>query len=137
MGDSSPRRYPIIKGNGPLPDGVISRNTTHRVSRRATQPGTKPIALPAATQVSDPGLRTSRQYGLVYQLPPVLLRVYHQLGIDLEQLNGTTGADLLPLAATFVINRDRCIVCAEINENHTQRLDPVDIIAELVELSTK
>ncbi len=84
--------------------------------------------------VSDTGLRTSRQYGLAYQLPPALLRVYHQLGIDLEQLNGAAGADLLPLAATFVINRDRQIVRAEINEDYTRRLDPVDIIAELVEL---
>ncbi|GAB5561030.1 MAG: peroxiredoxin-like family protein [Synoicihabitans sp.] len=87
--------------------------------------------------VSDAGLATTSRYGLTYQLPPQLIRVYQQLGIQLDRLNGDAGADQLPLAATFVIDRNRHIVRAEINEDYTRRYDPIDILATLVEIASK
>lgn len=84
--------------------------------------------------VTDAGLKTTQQYGLVYEVSPALLRVYHQIGIQLDALNGEASANQLPLAATFVINSDRKIAHAEINEDYTRRYDPADILTTLVGL---
>ncbi len=84
--------------------------------------------------VADAGLRTTDQYGLVYQVPPALLRVYAQIGIELDMLNGGAGRNRLPLAATYVIDSDRRIARAEINDDYTQRYDPSEIIVSLAKL---
>lgn len=87
--------------------------------------------------VTDAGLRTAEQYGLVYAVPPALLRVYAQIGIELDMLNGDAGKDRLPLAATYVVGSDRKIARAEINEDYTQRYDPSEIVAALARLKAR
>lgn len=84
--------------------------------------------------VSDVGLSTTRRYGLVFTVPKSLLKTYRQLGIHLEDFNGTEAPDQLPLAATFVIGPDHRIARAQVNEDYTQRYDPADIVAALAKL---
>ncbi len=84
--------------------------------------------------VSDPGLAIARRFGLVYSIPARLQKVYRDLGIRLDELNGDSAANELPLAATFVIGQDHQIVRSEINEDYTERYDPVDILETLADL---
>jgi peroxiredoxin len=109
----------LIAVSPQLPDGALQTGVDHALDF--------PL-------VTDAGLRTTDQYGLVYKVPPALLRVYHKIGIQLDVLNGEAGADQLPLAATYIINSDRTIAHVEINEDYTRRYDPVEILATLVRL---
>jgi len=104
----------LIAVSPQLPDGSLQTGVDHALDF--------PL-------VTDAGLKTAQQYGLVYEVPPALLRVYHQIGIQLDVLNGEAGNNRLPLAATFVINPDRTIAHAEINEDYTRRYDPIEILA--------
>lgn len=106
----------LIAVSPQLPDGSLQTSVDHALDF--------PL-------VTDTGLKTAHQYGLVYEVPPALLRVYHQIGIQLDVLNGEAGDNQLPLAATFVIKLDRTIAHAEINEDYTRRYDPVEILATL------
>ena len=109
----------LIAVSPQLPDGSLQTGVDHALDF--------PL-------VTDAGLKTAHQYGLVYEVPPALLRVYHQIGIQLDVLNGEAGDNQLPLAATFVVNPDRSIAHAEINEDYTRRYDPVEILATLARL---
>lgn len=102
-----------------LPDASLVVETQHEL--------TFPV-------LSDVGLKTSRQFGLVYDLPKNLLRTYREFGIDLHATNGPDHGTQLPLAATYVIGSDRKILRAAIDEDPAHRLDPIDILETLARL---
>ena len=111
----------LIAVSPQLPDGSLQTRIDHALNF--------PL-------VTDAGLRTADQYGLVYNVPPTLLRVYAQMGIQLDVLNGDAGADRLPLAASYVIGSDHKIARAEINEDYTKRYDPSEIVVTLAKLKS-
>ncbi|WP_221031221.1 peroxiredoxin-like family protein [Actomonas aquatica] len=76
----------------------------------------------------DLGLKVSTRFGLTYPLPGRVRQVYRQFGIDLAQANGPAGDGQLPLAATYLINPDRTIRAASIDEDPARRLDPAEIV---------
>ena len=83
--------------------------------------------------LSDVGNQVARQLGLVFQIPEQLRPIYQNFGIDLPEHNGDETFEL-PIAATYVINRDGKVVYAFVNPDYTQRAEPADILAAVANL---
>ena len=83
--------------------------------------------------LSDVGNQVARQLGLVFQIPEQLRPIYQSFGIDLPEHNGDETFEL-PIAATYVINRDGKVVYAFVNPDYTQRAEPADILAAVANL---
>ena len=83
--------------------------------------------------LSDLENMVARRWGLVMQLSAEVQRAYARLGHDLPQVNGDESFQL-PLASTFVIDREGTIRFASIHPDHTGRTDPGEVIALLQRL---
>lgn len=79
------------------------------------------------TVLSDPGAEYAKSLGIVFTLPDTLKPIYAEFGINVEQHNGKERFDL-PLAATFVINKDGKVVFADVNADYTYRAEPSEIV---------
>jgi len=84
--------------------------------------------------LSDAGLKTSRQFGLVYVLPESLRPIYHSFGIDLVKQNGTDTYEL-PVPATYLVDRQGRIREAFVQVDYRQRLEPATAIEWLKKLA--
>jgi len=84
--------------------------------------------------LSDAGNGVSRRFGLVYQVPEWIRSLYVELGTDLPAFNGDHSWEL-PLAGTFVIDRNRRIVFAFADSDPSVRCEPDAILAALQPLS--
>jgi peroxiredoxin len=80
--------------------------------------------------LSDEGNAVADQYGIAYELAPVLRTVYTRLGHDLPRLN-KTGNWRVPLPATFIIGPDRRIVRAHVEPVAHRRLEPSEVVKTL------
>ena len=80
--------------------------------------------------LSDVGSETAKRYGLAYDLPEDLAAVYDKLGFDLQRVNGGHPRTL-PLAATYVIDRDGVVRWAFVDTDYTVRAEPAEILAAL------
>jgi len=81
--------------------------------------------------LSDLDSAVMKSYGLYFDVPPALTKVYRQrLGLDLEEFNGP-GRNGLPVPGTFVIGEDRRIVAASADTDYRRRMEPADVIAAL------
>jgi peroxiredoxin len=79
----------------------------------------------------DLGLAVARDYGLTYQLPEVLQRLYTEgLKIDLARYNGDESWQL-PIPATFVVDQAGSIVFASADPDYTVRPEPSDVVAAI------
>ena len=83
--------------------------------------------------LSDRGNGVARQYGIVFRLDETLLTAYDKFGIDVAETNGDQSFEL-PIPATYVVNSDRRISYAYLDVDHTVRMEPSDILAELKKL---
>ncbi len=83
--------------------------------------------------LSDVGNEVARAYGLVFQVPEALRRVYRSFGIDLAAENGDERFEL-PMPATYVLDTSGRVRLAFIDPDYTQRLDPATVVASLREL---
>lgn len=86
--------------------------------------------------LSDSGNKVARQFGIVYQLSPELVKLYQGFGINLAQSNGD-GSNELPLAATFVISTNGTIAYAFADADYKKRMEPSDIVAVLKRIAGK
>lgn len=68
-----------------------------------------------------------RKMGIVYSLPEELHPIYKDMGIDVLGIN-KNGTFEIPLAATFVINNSYEIIYRFVDEDHTKRLEPNDML---------
>ncbi len=73
--------------------------------------------------LSDPGNQVAAKFGLVHALPEDLRKIYLQFGIDPPRHNGDDSWTL-PLAARFIVDRERMIRYAETDADYTLRPDP-------------
>ena len=75
----------------------------------------------------DEANRLATQFGLAYKLPPDLVALYSQFGIDLVRYNGN---DLwsLPMPGRFVLDPKGNVVSAETNPDYTHRPEPSEIV---------
>jgi len=80
--------------------------------------------------LSDPGNKIAESYGLKYQMPEDLIKVYSQFGINIPEHNGDDSWTL-PLPARLIIDPDRNIVDAEIGVDYTVRPEPMDTLEKL------
>ncbi len=83
--------------------------------------------------LSDVGNVVSRQFGLVFTLPESLRPVYASIGIDIPSFNGDSTFEL-PIPATYVIKQNGEIAFAFVDVDHTQRMEPADIVKILNDL---
>ncbi|AIE74289.1 MULTISPECIES: peroxiredoxin-like family protein [unclassified Synechocystis] len=83
--------------------------------------------------LSDHGLQTAQEYGLVFTVPDAVKQAYLQSGCVIPEHNGID-AWLLPVPATFVIDRQGHIALAYVNVDFRIRYEPEDAIAILLSL---
>ena len=83
--------------------------------------------------LSDAGCQIARDYGIVFEIPDPLKLLYTELGHALPDYNGTEDW-LLPVPATFIIDRRHHIALAHIDVDYTKRYEPADAIAILLSL---
>ena len=80
--------------------------------------------------LSDVGNKVARKFGLVFELPDYLRRLYLELGTDLKRYNGDDSWTL-PMPGTFVIDENSIIRHAEADPDYTIRPDPEHILEVL------
>ncbi len=79
----------------------------------------------------DLGLGVARDYGLTFQVPDDLRRLYIEFfKLDLVRFNGDESWQL-PIPATFVVDPDRTIVFASADPDYTVRAEPSEILAAI------
>lgn len=88
----------------------------------------------SAVMLSDPGNETAARYGLQYQLPEDLKKVYRQFDINLDKYNGDDSWTL-PLPARLIIDTEGTIRHADISADYTIRPDPQETIEELKKIT--
>ena len=84
------------------------------------------------TVLSDVGNKVGKEYGVVYQLTAPVATMY-EAGFGLHENNGDESNEL-PLAATYVIDKNGIIQYAFLNEDYRNRAEPKEIIAALNKL---
>lgn len=80
--------------------------------------------------LSDTNNKIAREMNLVFQLPPSLVELYSKFGIDLEASNGVKEWEL-PIAATYIIEKDGSISYHYLEEDYKLRADPKAIVEAL------
>ncbi|HLO50420.1 MAG TPA: redoxin domain-containing protein [Kamptonema sp.] len=83
--------------------------------------------------LSDVGCQVAYDYGVVFEISDPLKLLYTELGHALPDYNGTEDW-LLPVPATFIIDRHRHIALAHIDVDYSKRYEPADAIAILLSL---
>jgi peroxiredoxin len=81
--------------------------------------------------LSDMGQKVGRAFGLVYEFTEELKSFYQGFDRDIPALNGTPGQWALPIAATYVIDRDGSIIYAYTDADYRDRADPRDVLQVL------
>jgi peroxiredoxin len=79
--------------------------------------------------LSDIGNRVAREYGIVYRLTDGVAKIYDEK-FGMAAYNGDASNEL-PLAATYVIDRDGRIVYAFLDADYRNRAEPSEISALL------
>ncbi|BAY10653.1 peroxiredoxin-like family protein [Calothrix sp. NIES-2098] len=84
--------------------------------------------------LSDRNNKIARQFGIVFQIPEYLRPVLAQKGHVLPRYNGDESFEL-PIPATFIVSQDGKVIYAFVDPDYTKRLDPIEIITVLRNLS--
>ena len=79
--------------------------------------------------LSDIGNEVARDYGVVFTLIPELAESY-QAAFDLHSYNGDESNEL-PLAATYIINKEGIIEYAFLHKDYRNRAEPSEILENL------
>jgi peroxiredoxin len=78
--------------------------------------------------LSDSDLAAAHGFGIAFTLPPELVDLYSSVGNNLPELNGN-GQWVLPVPATFVIDRSGVIQFAHVEADYRERAEPADVLA--------
>jgi peroxiredoxin len=77
-------------------------------------------------------------FGLIFRVPPAVRELYLRLGIDLGARHGNaTGEWLLPVPATYIVDRDGIIRHAELDPDFKRRMEPSEIVRVLGDLAPR
>ena len=82
------------------------------------------------SMIQDEGYKIMKAYAVNYTVDPVLLGKLKNYGIDLEKNNGNTD-HVLPVPATYVINRAGKITYVHFDKDYTKRASVSAILAAL------
>jgi len=66
----------------------------------------------------------------VYRVPEEQQALYSRTFVNLPFANGDSSWEL-PIPATYVIDRDGRILFASVNEDYSDRVEPLEILARL------
>lgn len=77
--------------------------------------------------LSDKGNKIAKEFGLVFSLADELKPIYISFGIDIPTNNNEDSYEL-PMPATYVIDKNKEVVFAYIDEDYTKRCEPQDIV---------
>ena len=80
--------------------------------------------------LSDGRLAAAHAFGIAFTLSAELVALYSQVGNDLPTLNGN-GQWVLPLPATYMIDRDGVISYAHAQADYRLRAEPQDVLDQL------
>jgi len=80
--------------------------------------------------LSDANNSVAKDLGLVFSLAEELRPIYLSFGIDIPASNDEDSYEI-PMPATYVINKNKEIVFAFIDEDYTKRCEPQDILDTL------
>ncbi|MFG1243440.1 peroxiredoxin-like family protein [Xanthobacter sp. V7C-4] len=84
--------------------------------------------------LSDTGSRVARSFGIAFDLAEELRPIYTDFGQALPDRNGDDSW-VLPIPATYVIDRDGVIAFAHVDVDYRNRLEPDTVIAILSALA--
>ena len=82
--------------------------------------------------LSDSALQAAESFGVAFELSPELVELYGRVGNDLPTLNGN-GRWVLPLPATYVIDRKGQVVFAHVEADYRERAEPSDVMAAVAQ----
>jgi peroxiredoxin len=84
--------------------------------------------------LSDPNGHVADLYNILFELPDYLQNTLkNTLKLDLTEFN-RTDRWVLPIPATYIIDKEGIIRCAHINPDFMQRMEPQEIIEQLKKL---
>ena len=81
--------------------------------------------------LSDIDFGLALLFGIVFKLPDAIRDVYLRLGIDLGARHGNRHAWLLPIPATYIVDRHGMITRANVHPDFRRRMEPSEIIKVL------
>jgi peroxiredoxin len=81
----------------------------------------------------DSGCHVASQFGLNWEVPADLRKLYLGLNVDLAKFNGEAGW-ALPLPARYLIDQKQAIVYAEVNASEAHRMNPAGLLTSLESL---
>jgi peroxiredoxin len=118
--------------------GIISNQDNLKVTILAVSPEKPEFSLTLADQhqlsfplLSDVRGQVMRDYQLAWEIPNTIRGQYLTLfGRDLNAINTGSGW-VLPVPATYILNRDGVIVERDVNEDYTARMEPSEIVEVL------
>ena len=80
--------------------------------------------------LSDAGNQVARQLALVYRVPDYQQAVYKRTFVNLPFVNGDDSWEL-PIATTYILDRDATVLYVSANEDYTERPEPAEILKSL------
>ncbi|WP_240422157.1 peroxiredoxin-like family protein [Paenibacillus periandrae] len=80
--------------------------------------------------LSDLNGRVAESYRVLYDLPDYLQEAFTNFGLDLTAFN-KTDRWILPLTATFIVDKEGIIRHANVNPDFMKRMEPQEIIDQL------
>ena len=87
--------------------------------------------------LSDIGNETAKKYGIVYKLPESIRRYYQKGGmIDLTKFNGDDSLEL-PLAVTYIVDRDGIIRYAFLSADYRKRAETSVVLKEVQRIAAE
>ncbi len=85
--------------------------------------------------LQDINNKVARDYGLVFQLHEGIVPLYRDM-LKMNEFNGNDDMEL-PLAATYIIDRQGTIQYAFIDADYTKRPEPSDVVAAVKAIAGK
>ena len=76
----------------------------------------------------------ARQFGLAYRVPEAQQQLYSRTFVNLPLANGDDSWTL-PIPATYIVDRDGTVLFASVNEDYTERPEPLEILSTLERLA--
>jgi peroxiredoxin len=83
--------------------------------------------------LSDSDLVAANAFGVSFTLPPELVALYSQVGNDLPVINGN-GQWVLPVPASYVIDRQGRIAFAHVEADYRERAEPSEMLETVAAL---
>jgi peroxiredoxin len=86
--------------------------------------------------LTDPGCRVAARYRIAFTVPPQLQPAYLALGYP-NRAKRAPDRWVLPLPATYIIDRNGLVALSYLDADYTTRLEPTEIVVALAHLRAR